>query len=96
MLYKFMILICNIRTIGQAVWLHMQVRTCAQKVIDNINESYKTEKVDLENKFAAICGQMQALASQSTLGPHLSAHLGANDGTADAQTKSGLPRPFPV
>jgi hypothetical protein len=76
----------------------MQVRTCAQKVIDNINESYKTEKNDLENRYGAICGQMQALAAQSTLGAHLSAHLGSNADATDNQTKPVLPtttgRPF--
>jgi hypothetical protein len=75
----------------------LQVRTCAQKVIDNINESYKTEKNDLENRYGAICSQMQVLAAQSTLGAHLSAHLGsnANDAAADNQ-KPVLPRPFHV
>lgn len=71
----------------------MQVRTCAQKVIDNINESYKTEKNDLEKRFTAICGQMQQLAAQSTLGPNLSAHLGSSDTASDPQAK---PRPFHV
>lgn len=76
--------------------LCMQVRTCAQQVIDSINESYKTEKNDLENRFGAICGQMQTLAGQSTLGAHLNAHLHSNDAATDTQAKPVLPRPFHV
>lgn len=88
---------CWINSVGGSVMTHacVQVRTCAQKVIDNINESYKTEKTDLDNRFTAICSQMQQLVQQSTLGAHLSAHLGSSDGASD-QTKPVLPRPFHV
>lgn len=60
----------------------MQVRTCAQKVIDGINESYKKEKMALDAAHQAMFAQMQSKASQATLGVNLSAHLARQDAPA--------------
>lgn len=62
--------------------MHLQVRTCAQKIIDGINESYKKEKMALEAGHQAMFAQMQTLASQATLGINLSAHLSRQDAPA--------------
>jgi hypothetical protein len=57
--------------------LFVQVRSCAQRVIDNVNESFKNEKESLEASCQQFFTQMQTLASHSEMGPHLNRHLQA-------------------
>jgi hypothetical protein len=53
----------------------LQVRSCAQRVIDTVNESFKEEKDALESASSRLFTQMQTLSSQSEMGPHLNRHL---------------------
>ena len=51
------------------------MRSCAQRVIDNVNESFKNEKESLLQRSQQLFSQMQTLAGQSEMGPHLNRHL---------------------
>jgi hypothetical protein len=53
----------------------MQVRSCAQRVIDSVNENFKEEKDALEMGCQRLFNQMQALSATSEMGQHLNRHL---------------------
>lgn len=62
---------------GAQAGMLLQVRSCAQRVIDSVNETYKDEKDSLESQCQRLFAQMQTLAAQSDMGPHLNQHLQA-------------------
>ena len=53
------------------------MRSCAQRIIDTVNESFKAEREGLDAQATALFTRMQALAAQSPIGAHLKAHLSA-------------------